>query len=276
MSDAKNAGQVQRLLDIMARLRDPDGGCPWDLEQDFDTIAPYTVEEAHEVAEAIARGDLADLRDELGDLLLQVVFHAQLGREQGAFDFDDVVDSICEKMIRRHPHVFADAQVGDAEEQTRSWEAIKRAERESRGEAHGSALDGAGRGLPPLLRAEVLQRRAARTGFDWSEVHGPLDKVAEEQRELCAAVAAADEEQIGAELGDLLFSCVNVARHLRIDPGQALAAANARFEERFRAIEERAGGTDALTDLGDDEREALWEAVKRVTAPAASGTEGTA
>jgi len=227
---------ITELLTIMARLRDPEGGCPWDLEQDFSSIAPYTVEEAYEVADAIARNDLSDLKDELGDLLLQVVFHAQMAKEQGAFTFDDVVAAICSKMIRRHPHVFGDARVASSKAQTLSWEAIKRAERGA--VKSDSLLDDIKASLPEWPRARKLQQRAAEVGFDWPKIAPVFDKLAEEIGELKTAIAQGEPKakQLD-ELGDVLFVCANLARHLELDPGQALRSTNAKFERRFRHLE---------------------------------------
>lgn len=240
------------LAAIMARLRDPDGGCPWDLEQTFATIAPYTIEEAYEVADAIERNDLADLKGELGDLLLQVVFHAQMASEQGAFTLDDVVAAICDKMIRRHPHVFGDAEAkAGAAEVKDSWELLKAAERK------GGALSGVALALPALMRAEKLQKRAARTGFDWPDATGAKAKIEEELAEIEAASAA----EIEGEVGDLLFAAVNYARKLGIDPEVALRAANAKFESRFAAMETAAG--EAFATLPLEEKEALWAQAKR-------------
>lgn len=256
---------IDRLLRIMARLRDPQGGCPWDLRQDFASIAPYTIEEAYEVADAIDRGDLDALRDELGDLLLQVVFHAQMAAEQGAFGFDDVADAISAKMVRRHPHVFAGA-AGDA--QATSWEAIKRAEREAAGDTDASALAGIARGLPEWQRALKLQSRAARTGFDWPGPGPVLEKLEEEVAEVRAEFArgdvAANHERLEDEIGDLLFVAANLARHARVDPGAALRRANLKFERRFRAMEQLAedAGTP-LASLDLEAQEALWTRVKR-------------
>jgi nucleoside triphosphate diphosphatase len=228
---------IDRLLRIMARLRDPARGCPWDLEQTFATIAPYTIEEAYEVADAIERGDLPALREELGDLLFQVVFHAQMARDQGAFGFDDVVAAICDKMERRHPHVFGDARIEDAEAQTRAWEEQKRREREAKGE---SILADVPVALPALTRANKLGKRAAQVGFEWRDVSGALDKLDEEIGELRREVAGgAPEERITAELGDVLFCVVNVCRYLGVDPETALRGTNAKFERRFRYVEER-------------------------------------
>lgn len=259
---------IAALLSIMARLRDPQGGCPWDLQQDFSTIAPYTVEEAYEVADAIDRHDLADLRDELGDLLLQVVFHARMAEEQGAFDFGDVVASICAKMVRRHPHVFGDADAADAGAVSANWDAIKRAEREARGEADASALAGIARGLPEWQRAQKLQSRAARSGFDWPDAAGVLTKLREETAEVEAEFARGDvadnHARLEDEIGDVLFVCTSLARHAKVDVGAALRRANHKFERRFRAMEalaERAGAP--LSTLPLDAQDALWNRAKR-------------
>ncbi|ATE65362.1 nucleoside triphosphate pyrophosphohydrolase [Rhizorhabdus dicambivorans] len=241
---------IEELRDIMARLRDPETGCPWDIEQDFATIAPYTIEEAYEVADAIERGDMDGLRDELGDLQLQVVFHARMAEEAGAFDLKDVLDSISAKMIRRHPHVFGNGA-------SPGWEEIKAAERAGKSE-DDSALAGVAGALPALLRAEKLQKRAARTGFDWPDDEGAREKVAEEIDEVREARS---NDHRFEEMGDLLFAVVNWARKLGIDPEAALRAANAKFERRFRAMEEMAG--DAFAGLSLDEKEALWVEAKR-------------
>lgn len=254
---------IDELLTIMARLRDPQGGCPWDLEQDFRTIAPYTIEEAYEVADAIERGALDELRDELGDLLLQVVFHAQMAREQGAFGFDEVVASICDKMVRRHPHVFADAVVADAAEQTELWERHKAAERAARGD--GSLLADIPRGLPEWLRARKLQKRAASVGFEWPGPEAVLAKLDEELVELRAEiVAGAPRAKLEDEFGDVLFVLSNLARKLDIDPGTALRGANAKFERRFRWMEQavvREGGR--LEDMPLEQQEALWDEARQ-------------
>jgi ATP diphosphatase len=226
---------IERLLEIMARLRDPTRGCPWDLEQDFRSIAPHTIEEAYEVADAIEQGDLGKLRDELGDLLFQVAFHARLASERNAFEFDDVVDAICDKLVRRHPHVFGDVPVSDAAEQTRAWERMKREERAARGEQ--GALADVPLGLPALTRARKLGARAADAGFDWPDVAGPRAKVDEELAELDRAAATGESAEREAELGDLLFSVVNLARHLHVDPEAALRRANDRFARRYRHVE---------------------------------------
>jgi nucleoside triphosphate diphosphatase len=263
MNQSSDAGSVSELLSIMARLRDPERGCPWDVEQTFSSIAPYTIEEAYEVAEAIARNDMGDLTDELGDLLLQVVFHSQMAAEQGDFEFSDVVAAICEKMVRRHPHVFGDEERLDAAAQTEEWEAIKAEERLVKGAAEWtSTLDGAKRSLPPTKRAESLGQRAAKVGFDWDGPAGVIDKVAEEVGELRKAMVDNDAEACRAELGDLLFSCVNMARHLNCDVDQALSEANAKFERRFRQMESLAVVDGGLQAIGVQGREALWATVK--------------
>ncbi len=258
---ARASAELARLLDIMARLRDPDGGCPWDLEQTFATIAPYTVEEAYEVADAIERGDLADLKGELGDLMFQAVFHAQMAREAGAFDFADVLQAIADKMERRHPHVFGDASTRSAEEQTASWEAQKAEERAAKGATR--LLDDVPVGLPGLTRAVKLQKRAARVGFDWTEAREVLSKIAEEARELTEAADGADPEEVEDELGDLLFVVANLARHLQVDPEAALRRANAKFTRRFNHIEETlAASGRALETAAIDELEDLWREAK--------------
>ena len=272
MSSA-DRGDIRTLIDIMARLRDPDGGCPWDLEQDFASIAPYTVEEAYEVADAIDRGDMDDLRGELGDLLLQVVFHARMAEEAGHFAFGDVVAAICDKMVSRHPHVFAGADVADAESQTREWEEHKRRERAARGETDDSALAGISAGMPEWMRAVKLQNRAARTGFDWPGPDPVIEKLHEEIEEVRAeldAVAArpgdaAARDRLEEEIGDLLFVAANLARHARVDVGSALRRANLKFERRFRAMEALATeeGT-SLADLPLRAHEAYWARVKSV------------
>ncbi|MGV6840301.1 MAG: nucleoside triphosphate pyrophosphohydrolase [Planktomarina sp.] len=253
-------GGMDRLLEIMRRLRDPETGCPWDIEQTFQTIAPYTIEEAYEVADAIERGDMDDLKGELGDLLLQTVYHAAIGEEGGHFDFHAIADGISDKMVARHPHVFGDeSRDKTAEQQTKDWEAVKAAERGAKGEA--GVLDGVAMGLPALLRAVKLQKRAARVGFDWPNVGQVLDKVHEELGELADAT---DPAHIEEEFGDLLFVMANVARHKGIDPEAALRAANAKFTRRFRSIEAALandGRTPAQSDLA--EMDALWDAAKR-------------
>jgi ATP diphosphatase len=243
---------LEQLLGIMARLRDPERGCPWDVAQDFRSVAPYTIEEAYEVADACERGDLDSLKDELGDLLLQVVFHARMAEECGAFGFDQVESAIVDKMERRHRHIF-----GDGSGSPDGWETIKAAERESQGDG-GSALAGVAAALPALMRAEKLSRRAARVGFDWPDSAGIRAKILEELAEVDAAAEGAEQEE---ELGDLLFAVANWARKLGHDPELALRRANAKFERRFRAMEERAGTHFPALSLAD--KEALWQAVKQ-------------
>jgi nucleoside triphosphate diphosphatase len=261
------ARPIDRLLALMADLRDPDGGCPWDLQQDFASIAPFTIEEAYEVAEAIDRGDTDDLRDELGDLLLQVAFHAQMASEQGLFGFEDVAQAITDKMVRRHPHVYAQASADDADQVLGNWDAIKRAERQARGEQDTSALAGISAGLPEWLKAIKLQSRAARTGFDWPGPAPVLAKLAEEMEEVRVeferAAQVDNQAALEEEIGDLLFVAANLARHAKVDPGAALRRANLKFERRFRAMEAlaNANGQDfAGLDLAA--QEALWQQVK--------------
>jgi MazG family protein len=267
---------IQRLLDIMAQLRNPQGGCPWDLQQSFKTIAPYTVEEAYEVADAIERNDLPSLRDELGDLLFQVVFHSQMAQEQGAFNFDDVANAICDKMERRHPHVFGNASIADADAQTIAWEEQKRRERAQKraGEEPASVLDDVPVALPALTRANKLGKRAAQVGFEWSDVHGAIEKLDEEIAEFKAEVrshvclqadTAAEghqhqHERLAAEIGDVLFCVVNVCRYLKIDPEQALKRTNASFERRFRYVERGlARRGKAPQDATLEEMDKLWD-----------------
>ena len=247
---------ISRLVAIMARLRDPVSGCEWDTVQTFETIAPYTIEEAYEVADAIERGDMADLKDELGDLLLQVVFHARMAEEAGLFALPDVVASISDKMERRHPHIFGDLPQGGHY----LWEQIKAEERAAKGDAadHAGALDGVALGLPALLRAEKLQKRAARTGFDWPDPSGARAKIDEE---LAEVEAAANPAEIEEEIGDLLFAVVNWARKLGVDPEAALRGASGKFEKRFKAMEMEAGEMFEGLDL--DAKEALWLEAKR-------------
>ena len=269
MTDTRS---IADLLQIMARLRDPQGGCPWDLEQDFASVAPYTIEEAYEVVDAIDRGDFGGLKDELGDLLLQVVFHARMAEEAGHFRFADVVDAICDKMIRRHPHVFADTPIADTAAQTEAWEAQKQREREAAGADH-SALSGIGRGMPEWQRAIKLQKRAARVGFDWPDptpVMAKLHEEIDEVRAEFAAVAANPDDadaqaRLEVELGDLLFVAANLARHAKVDPGTAMRRANAKFERRFRAMEAiaKSQGTDLAT-MTLEQQERLWSRVKQV------------
>ncbi len=275
-----DARGMAELLEIMARLRDPNGGCPWDLQQNVATIAPYTIEEAYEVADAIDRGDMHDLRDELGDLLLQVVFHARMAEEAGHFGFADVAAAINDKMVRRHPHVFSDAVVENVEAQTRDWEEHKRREREGKGAAEDtSALAGIARGMPEWQRAIKLQKRAATVGFDWpgpEPVIAKLHEEIEEVRAEFAAVANAPEDaavrsRLEDEIGDVLFVCANLARHAKVDPGTALRRANAKFERRFRAMEAlaKADGV-ALQTLPLEAQDRYWDRAKAAEKAAAS------
>ncbi|MEL6726830.1 MAG: nucleoside triphosphate pyrophosphohydrolase [Pseudomonadota bacterium] len=252
------------LLEIMKRLRTPETGCEWDLEQSFETIAPYTVEEAYEVADAIQRRDMKDLSEELGDLLLQVVFHAQIGADEGHFTIADVTQSISEKMVRRHPHVFGDDQQRSANEQTQAWEVIKQAERAQKSAEDDSALAGVAHALPALMRSEKLQKRAARTGFDWTDPNDIFDKLEEEIGEVKDAIAENDHAHIEEEIGDVLFVAVNLARRLNVDPEVALRKSNTKFERRFRAMETLAEeGNTAFDTLSLEEQEELWRAVKQ-------------
>ena len=257
---------INTLLEVMARLRDPDNGCPWDRQQNFNTIAPYTIEEAYEVADAISRDDMDALVDELGDLLFQVVFHAQIAKEKGAFDFADVVAAIVDKMVRRHPHVFGDEYVADAAAQTLNWEAHKAAERAGGGRnERRSLMDHVPEGLPAIKRAQKLQKRAATAGFDWSGAGAVIPKLEEEIAELRQALKDDPaKERVKGELGDLMFSCVNIARHLNVDAEMALRDCNVKFERRFRFIEQRlAAQGQTVTDSGTEALEALWQRAKR-------------
>jgi len=258
---------INALLAIMARLRDPANGCPWDVAQSFATIAPYTIEEAYEVADAIARGDLASLKDELGDLLFQVVFHARIAEESGQFVFADVVAAICDKMERRHPHVFGSAQVKDAAAQTEAWEALKAKERADAAKANqtqASVLDNIPAGLPALKQAEKMQKRAARVGFDWAEAKDVVGKIREEVEEVAAEFAIdAPNERIADEIGDLLFACVNLARKAGVDPGMALRGTNLKFDRRFRRVEQLLAGQGRTPQQASlEEMEALWVQAK--------------
>ncbi len=254
---------IEELLEIMRRLRDPETGCPWDLKQDFSTIAPYTIEEAYEVADAIERGDLEELKGELGDLLFQVVFHARMAEEAGAFDFDDVVDAIVEKMKRRHPHVFGNARCDDEQALREAWEAEKQRERANK--AQHSALDGVARTLPALVRGVKLQKRAAQVGFDWPDAGTCLPKVEEELAELREAMEQGDQKALAHEAGDLLLAVSNLVRLLGLDPEEVLRQANDRFECRFRIMERRlaeAGVDPGSLDL--EAWEAAWQKAKAV------------
>jgi MazG family protein len=266
MNDApkKTTGEVAELIAIMRRLRDPDGGCPWDLDQDFSTIAPYTVEEAYEVASAIEAKDYGALKDELGDLLLQVVFHAQMANEAKLFGFEDVVRAICEKMVRRHPHVFAAGGARTADDVSLAWDEIKRLERAGKAAPAASLLDDVPRALPALMRAIKLQNRAAEVGFDWPSAVTVTEKIAEETRELAEAASSKAPAKIAEEFGDLLFAMANLARHLKLDPEDALRAANAKFVRRFKAIERALAAEGRKPeDATLDEMEALWQQAKK-------------
>jgi nucleoside triphosphate diphosphatase len=259
----KSSRDIARLIEIMAALRTPGSGCPWDLEQTFRTIAPYTLEEAYEVADAIARGDLGDLKDELGDLLLQVAFHARMAEEQGAFDFGDVVETVTAKLVRRHPHVFADADGKTAKAVEGLWERIKAEEKAGRGEVAQGALAGVPVALPALTRALKLQDKAGRVGFDWNDPRAVLAKIREEADEIEAELDRGDNAKIGAEVGDLLFAVVNLARHIGADPEDVLRQTNVKFERRFGSIERALaarGKTPQEASLA--EMDALWDAAK--------------
>ena len=264
------SAEISRLIKVMAELRDPETGCPWDIEQTFETIAPYTIEEAYEVAEAIAQHDMPALKEELGDLLLQVVYHARMAEEDGSFDFDSVAQTIADKMIRRHPHVFGDDSVATADAQTANWEAQKAEERAKKAEEDGqrpSAIDGVPLPLPALTRAEKLTKRAARVGFDWPEVSQVFDKLAEEIGELKAEIdRGAPADRLEDELGDMLFCVANLARHLKVDPEEALRRTNRKFEKRFRAVENSFKADDRdIAEASLDEMEERWQASKADT-----------
>ena len=256
------ARPMARLIEIMARLRDPESGCPWDIEQDFATIAPYTIEEAYEVADAITRADWPDLEGELGDLLLQTVYHTQMGAEAGLFDFASVANGVSDKMIARHPHVFGtESRDKSAAQQTADWEKIKAAERA--GKAQGGTLDGVAIGLPALLRAIKLQKRAARVGFDWPSTDQVLDKIVEEAAEVVEARDTLSQAALSEEIGDLLFVMANLARHLEVDPEEALRAANAKFTRRFERIEALLAARGKTPDQSDlEEMDTLWDQAK--------------
>lgn len=253
--------QIKRLLNVMARLRDPESGCPWDRAQNFASLVPYTLEEAYEVADSVAREDPEELKGELGDLLFQVVFYARIAEESGLFAFEDVVAVMTEKLVRRHPHVFGDTSYADIAEQSAAWERIKA---EERGGGAVGVLEGVPQALPALMRAIKLQRRAARVGFDWSDIEQVFDKVLEEIDEIYEAIEIhATTERVAAEVGDLLFACVNLARHLNVDPETALRGASSRFEKRFRHIENRLAKADRTPQEASlEEMDELWEQAK--------------
>ncbi len=253
---------IGALLDVMRRLRDPDTGCPWDVKQSFETILPYTIEEAYEVAGAIEHGDMDELRDELGDLLLQVVFHARMAEELGHFDFRDVTGAVVDKMVRRHPHVFGDETERGTEMSQGKWEQIKAAERAEK-QKHAT-LDDVPVALPALMRAEKLQKRAARVGFDWPDIAPVFEKLNEEIDELKSAMAARQQIEIEREMGDLLFTCVNLARHLKVDPEAALRGSNAKFLDRFHAVETIVKGEGkTLQETSLEQLDAIWNRVKQ-------------
>ena len=255
-------GGLPRLLEIMRRLRDPETGCPWDIEQDFATIAPYTIEEAYEVADAIERDAWDELKDELGDLLLQVVFHAQIAEDRGLFAFPAEADKISDKMVARHPHVFGDeSRDKSADQQTRDWETVKAAERAAK--AQSGVLDGVALGLPALMRAVKLQKRAARVGFDWPDASHVLDKIQEEAAELTEAATTLPQDKVEEEMGDLLFVMANLARHMKIDPEVALRRANAKFTRRFQSIEAALANDGRRPEQSTlEEMDRLWDAAK--------------
>ncbi|WP_417429433.1 nucleoside triphosphate pyrophosphohydrolase [Kiloniella sp.] len=265
-----NKDGIRRLIDLMKDLRDPDGGCPWDIEQNFRTIAPYTIEEAYEVADAIEKNDPASIKDELGDLLLQVVYHAQIAKDENLFEFEDVAQAITEKMISRHPHVYGDISHDNVEEQKLAWEELKRKEREAKqGKEEESVLDGITVGLPAATRAIKLQNRAAKVGFDWPDIAPVIDKIHEEIDELKEVILSEkkiDYDRAEDELGDVLFSVVNLARHLKIDPEQALRRTNQKFENRFRNVEKTIKDRDLnINDTSLEYMENIWIKSKQIT-----------
>ena len=265
-NDTEKLNQLKRIIGIMRELRDPETGCPWDVEQDFSTIAPYTIEEAYEVADAVRRGDTGDIRDELGDLLLQVVFQSRIAEEAGLFTLADVARSISDKMVDRHPHVFGDESRPGADEQSGRWEAIKAAERARRGKT--GILDDIAASLPPMLRALKLQKRAARVGFDWTDIDDIIAKLDEETAELRAEIKkdSVEQDRVIDEVGDVLFVAVNLARRAGVDPETALMGCNSKFEQRFRYIELQAEKIGkSLDELSLDEMEAMWQEAKSRT-----------
>jgi len=259
---ARNAEAIEAVLDVMARLRDPQNGCPWDVEQSFETIAPYTIEEAYEVADAIERNDRPALKEELGDLLFQVVFHARMAEEEEAFDFADVALGLAAKMKDRHPHVFGAAEMRTSDEQTKAWETLK-AEERARRKPNASLLDDVPMALPALMRAEKLTKRAARINFDWPDAERVLDKLEEETAEVRAAIQSGDQDHIAEEVGDMLFVLANLARKLKVDPEDALRRANAKFTQRFNYIEHRLAAEGRTGPQPLDELEAMWLEAKQ-------------
>lgn len=258
--------QVSRLLWVMAQLRDPNTGCPWDLQQSFQSIVPYTIEEAYEVADAIEFGSMSEVKDELGDLLFQVVFYAQLGKEQAEFDFEAIAQTVADKLIRRHPHVFSDVKVNSTTEVLQNWDAIKKQERAGKGENDNSILANIPKGMSPLVRAHKIQKRCAKVGFDWPEIAPVVSKVEEEIQEVLAEVnqPRVDQEALELEVGDLLFAVVNLARHVGVDAEKALRAANNKFEQRFRQVEQTVEVSGRQVDkVSLDELEHIWQQVKR-------------
>lgn len=265
-SKAADLPQVNRLLDIMAALRNPDGGCPWDLKQTMESLIPYTIEEAYEVAAAITDGDMHDIRDELGDLMFQVVFYAQLAKEQGDFDFDGIAEAVADKLVRRHPHVFADGSVTDSEDVKRQWEQIKKQERANKA-TDSSVFADVPTNLPAILQAMKIQKRCAAVGFDWHEAQQVLAKVTEETQEVADELTASERDQakVQEEIGDLLFATVNLARHCKVNPETALRQANVKFMQRFREVERLAGERAlALDSAGLERLEALWQEAKQI------------
>lgn len=267
---SQHSSQLERLLAVMARLRDPDTGCPWDKQQSFASIVPYTLEEAYELADAIEHGTMADIQDELGDLLFQVVFYAQLGKEQGDFDFAAVAATVADKLIRRHPHVFADAQIDSEAQLNVAWDKIKQEEKRQQGkDQDDSILANVPPGMAPLMRAHKLQKRCARVGFDWPEVGPVVDKIHEEIGEVMAEVEAeqVNQDAVEEEIGDLLFAVVNLSRHLKVDAETALRKANHKFEQRFRGVEKQfKDQSQSIADASLEEMEAVWQQVKKLKA----------
>ena len=257
---------VSRLLWVMSQLRDPKSGCPWDRQQSFETIVPYTIEEAYEVADAIEFGSMSDVKEELGDLLFQVVFYAQLGKERLAFDFEAIAETVANKLIRRHPHVFADADLDSVDQVAQNWEAIKQQERAEKGQSDSSLLANIPKGMSPLVRADKMQRCCAKVGFDWTELPPVVAKIEEEIQEVMEEVNQSErnQEAVEMEIGDLLFAVVNLARHLDVDAERALRAANHKFEQRFRQVEQVVATSDRKVDeVSLPELEAIWQKIKR-------------